>query len=433
MSALYRNDQRGAHPNSWYAASADIPPLHPPLRGQSQADLCIVGAGYAGLSAALEARAQGLSVIVLEAHRPGFGASGRNGGQISSGYNKDMRWLERAQGPDAARHLWDLAEAAKSLTKSQIATHAPDAMFTPGVAFGGWTADDTASAQREADHLHSTYGYDQIRTLDRAAFGDLVKSPVYRGGTLDLGAGHVHPLRYVLGLARGAQAAGAVLHDLSPVHHLRPNAGGCLVQTDAGQVQARHVLLAGNGYLPNLNRRIAARTMPINSFIAATTPLPDPTAILRDPIAVADAKFVVNYFRLSHDNRLLFGGAESYGIGFPRKIEPRIRARMAQIFPQLAGVELSHIWGGTLGITMSRLPLLWRNGPVLSVGGFSGHGVALSALSGQMAARAIAGDTQGFDTLSALPTSPFPGGALLRAPLLMAAMTWYSLRDRLGI
>ncbi len=205
------------------------------------------------------------------------------------------------------------------------------------------------------------------------------------------------------------------------------------VATGHGRVTAPFVILAGNGYLPNLERRVAARTMPLNSFIAATAPLPDPKAVLAQDIAVADDRFVVNYFRLSEDNRLLFGGRENYTIGFPQNIEPALRDRMEKMFPQIKGIGIDYVWGGTLGITPTRLPLVTRVAPnVLSAGGFSGHGVAHSGFAGKLMAEAVRGQAERFDVFESLPTPSFPGGTALRAPLLAAAMTWYSLRDRLG-
>lgn len=428
MSALFRNDARAAYPDSWYAATCDLPPETPPLPGAQTADVCVIGAGYAGLSAALELAQQGMDVVLLDAHRPGFGASGRNGGQMGSGFNQSQQWLEKRLGPGPARALWDLAENAKSLTRAQVAAHAPDARLTPGVLHGAWTQAETDQLRAEADHL-SSYGYDQITVMDDPS--DVVRSPVYVGGTLDHGAGHLHPLRYAVGLARACATAGVRRHDRSTVHHIvhgkRP-----VVRTDTGHVTCDHVIIAGNGYLNGIDRPTGARVMPINSFIAATAPLPEP--VLTQDIAVADSKFVVNYFRQSEDGRLLFGGRESYAIGFPRDITTRLRARMAHLFPQIANVPFDYVWGGTLGITMTRLPMLTRSAPnVLSIGGFSGHGVALSGFAGHVAAQTIAGQADNFDLLSTLPTPAFPGGGIARAPLLTLAMTWYSLRDRLGV
>lgn len=433
-NALYRNDRPATFPNSWYAATADIPQERKPLRGQIMADVCIVGAGYTGLMAALELAEAGMKVVVLDAHRAGWGASGRNGGQVGSGFNQDQRWIASKVSKAAAKALWDMSEEAKDLLRARVEKHSPDARFRPGVAHGAYDAVEARDLRDEVEYLRRTYGYKDAEGLTRDAFQDIVKSPLYQGGLIDRGAGHIHPLRYALGLARAAEHAGAVIYERSEVHHI-DEGDPAIVATGQGRVTAPFVILAGNGYLPNLNKKVAARTMPLNSFIAATEPLGERAKdILTQDISVADSKFVVNYFRLSEDNRLLFGGRENYSIGFPQNIEPSIRKRMEHMFPQLRGVGIDYTWGGTLGITPTRLPLLMRASPnILSAGGYSGHGVAHSGFAGKLMAEAVRGQAERFDVFSTLPTPAFPGGTLLRAPLLMAAMTWYSLRDRLGL
>lgn len=430
---LYRNDRPATHPDSWYAATADIPAERPALRGQIKADVCIVGAGYTGLMAALELAEAGMDVVVLDAHRAGWGASGRNGGQVGSGFNQDQRWIAARLGKGPAKALWDMTEEAKDLLKSRLAAHAPEARFRPGVAHGAYDAVEARELRDEVEYLRRTYDYKDAEGLTRDPFQALVKSPRYQGGMIDRGAGHIHPLRYALGLAKAAERAGAVIYERSEVHNIEEG-DPAVVATGSGRVTAPFVILAGNGYMPGLNRKVAARTMPLNSFIAATEPLDDATQqVLTEDIAVADSKFVVNYFRMSEDNRLLFGGRENYTIGFPNKIEPSIRHRMEKMFPQLADIKIDYIWGGTLGITPHRLPLLMRPAPnILSAGGFSGHGVAHSGFAGKLMAEAVRGQAERFDVFASLPTPAFPGGTLLRAPLLVAAMTWYGLRDRLG-
>mgnify|MGYP002629127496 CR=1 FL=1 len=434
MNPLYRNDRVGQFPKSWYVATSDIPDERPPLYGHLDVDVCVIGAGFTGLSAALNLAQKGLSVCVLEAHRAGFGASGRNGGQVGSGYNKSQAWLAKSLGDGPARALWDMAEEAKADLRAQVEEHAPDARYRTGVVHGGYSASEVASDHADAEFLSRAYGYDQIETLDAAQIGDIVKTPHYAGGILDNGAGHIHPLRYVLGLARAAEAAGVVIFERSEVHHI---AKGDIaeVRTDKGRVKAKFVVVAGNGYLPGIERKIAAKVMPINSFIGATAPLGDKAAeVLTRDIAVADSKFVVNYFRMSEDNRLLFGGRESYTMGYPKDIGTALHQRMLNLFPQLEGVGFDYVWGGTLGITVSRLPAVQRIAPnVMSAAGFSGHGVALSGFAGKVMAEAIAGQAGRFDVLSSLPTPSFPGGAAARAPMLALAMTWFAMRDRLGI
>ncbi|WP_386683167.1 NAD(P)/FAD-dependent oxidoreductase [Loktanella sp. R86503] len=434
MNPLYRNDTAGKFPASWYAATTNLPPQRPSLRGNRDADVCIIGAGYTGLTAALRLAQAGRKVIVLEAHRAGFGASGRNGGQVGSGYNWHQIDLAKKLGDGAARALWDCAEQAKADLHDLIAAHAPDAKWTPGVAFGTYSDKGRKDLHAEAEFLSRTYGYDKIAPLDRAGLRDLVRTNAYAGGWLDNGAAHIHPLRYAVGLAAAAEAAGAVILEGSEVHGIQQGTPA-RVQTGRGVVTADHVILAGNGYLPGINRRVAARVMPINSFIGATEPLGDlADEVLTRDIAVADSKFVVNYYRLSEDRRLLFGGRESYSIGYPKDIAPALHARMISLFPQLAQVKLDYVWGGTLGITMTRLPALQRVAPnIMSGAGFSGHGVALSGFTGRVMAEAILGQSGRFDVMSALPVPNFPGGARFSAPLLTLAMTWYALRDRLGV
>ncbi|WP_341365501.1 FAD-binding oxidoreductase [Yoonia sp. BS5-3] len=434
MNPLYRNDLPGQLPQSWYVASTDIPPERPPLYGETRADVCIIGAGFTGLSAARHLAEKGLDVVVLDAHRAGFGASGRNGGQVHSGFNASQRSLEKAYGRDRAKMLWAFSQEAKSDLRGTCQEHVNDAMYQPGVAHGFYTAKEAEKQTDEIAHLAATYGYDQIRPLQPDDLRALVKSPRYQGGYLDEGGGHIHPLRYAFGLARLAETAGARLYDRSEVVEIRHGDPACLLTGD-GCVKARHVILAGNGYLPKIAPRVAAKVMPINSFICATQPLGAKAAdILSRDIAVADSKFVVNYFRLSEDKRLLFGGRESYGIGFPKDIRSALIARMVHLFPQLSGTQIDYVWGGTLGITLPRLPALQRLAPnVLSGAGFSGHGVALAGFTGKLMAEAVAGQAGRFDTLCDLDVPDFPGGAALRAPLLTLAMSWYALRDRLGI
>jgi len=434
MNLLYSNDQKGAYPDSWYAATANPSQPHAPLRGEVRADVCVVGGGYTGLSAALHLAEAGLDVVLVEAHRVGFGASGRNGGQLGSGQRMDQEGLEAALGLPEARLLWDLGEDAKALVKGLIARHDIDCALKPGVAW-------TAGSERDVHHLHdyaallnTRYGYEPLEVLDAEACHALCPSPAYKGGILDMGAAHLHPLNYALGLARAAEAAGVRIYEETHVHHIEERTPA-VVRTDKGRVQADHVVLACNGYLGGLNRKVAARVMPINNFIAATEPLGEDAArVLSRDVAVADSKFVVNYFRLSADKRLLFGGGETYGYRFPADIAALVRKPMTEIFPHLRDVRIDYAWGGTLAITIKRLPYLARVAPnILSASGYSGHGVGTATHAGQLMALAIQGETAGFDTMSRLPTPAFPGGAALRSPLLVLAMSWFAMRDRLGL
>lgn len=434
MNLLYANDKRGAYPQSWYAATAHALPPFAPLKGALKADVVIVGAGYTGLSAALHLAEAGRDVVLLDAQRVGFGASGRNGGQLGSGQRPEQTALEKTAGKDTARKLWAYGEEAKDLVKSLIAAHGTDCHLKPGVAWTASTDADVDDLHRYADHLAAQYGYEQIETLDHRALQDVCPSPDYKGGILDTGAAHLHPLNFALSLARACVAAGVRIFEGSAVHHI-DHGPPAVVQTDGGRVTADHVILACNGYLGGLDRKVASRVMPINNFIAATRPLGDlrETVLPRD-VAVADSRFVVNYFRLSHDGRLLFGGGESYGYRFPNDIAAKVRKPMTEIFPHLKDIEIDYAWGGTLAITLKRFPYLARLAPnVLSASGYSGHGVGTATHAGMLMAKAIEGDGDGFDTMASIPATPFPGGSALRAPMLTLAMSWYSLRDRLGL
>lgn len=434
MNLLYANDKRGQYPDSWYAATATPLGRFASLKGELKADVCVIGGGYTGLSAALHLAEAGRDVVLLEAQRVGFGASGRNGGQLSIGQRVEQDALEEMVGADHAKRLWTLGLEAVDLAKNLIHKHRIDCHLKPGIAHTASTQRDVDGLGHYADHLQNRYGYDQLEFLDHAALQEVCPSPDYKGGVLDMGSAHLHPLNYALGLARAAKDAGVRIFEGSAVHNINHGAK-IKVQTDAGHVICDHLILGCNGYLGGLDRKVAARVMPINNFIAATEPLGDRVNdVLPRDVAVADSRFVVNYFRLSHDKRLLFGGGESYGYKFPQDIGAKVRKPMSVIFPHLQDIKFDYAWGGTLAITMKRLPYVARVAPnILSASGYSGHGVGTATHAGVLMARAVQGDSEGFDTMSALPNTPFPGGAAMRNPLLALAMTWYALRDRLGV
>ncbi|WP_376874210.1 NAD(P)/FAD-dependent oxidoreductase [Albirhodobacter sp. R86504] len=435
LNLLHANDTNGAYPHSWYAATATPFPAQPSLRGEVSADVCVIGGGYTGLSAALELAERGFSVVLLEAQRVGFGASGRNGGQVGSGQRLEQDELEKLVGKTRALALWEMGEAAKALVQDRIARHTIPADYRAGIAHACWTAAEVKHAHHYADHLAKHYNYDKITPLDKSALREILPSEAYQGGDIDSGAGHLHPLNYALGLASAALEAGVQIFEGAEVHRIDHGASGqrSTVATPQGKVTCNHVVISANGYLGALEGQVAARVMPINNFIIATEPLGARAAeVLRADIAVADTKFVVNYWRMTPDQRLLFGGGESYGYRFP-DIKKTVMKPMLEVYPSLRDVKITHAWGGTLAITMNRMPCLMRPHPnALSASGFSGHGVAMATLAGKMMADAIAGQAERFDLMASLPQARFPGGVALRWPLLVAAMTWYSLRDKLG-
>lgn len=433
MNLLFSNDRRGEHPQSYYAASAAPIDRFAALQGTARADVCIVGAGFTGLSAALHLAEAGLSVIVLEAHRVGFGASGRNGGQVGSGQRLDQDELEKMFGLDTARRLWDFGEESKALVRDLITAHDMPCTFKPGIAHACWHDHEVRHARDYAEKLSRDYGYDQIEPLDADGLRAIIPSGVYKGGDIDRGAGHVHPLNFAIGLAHAAVAKGARICEETLVTRVIPGPKP-VVETEGGRVECDHVILACNGYLGGLDGKVAARVMPINNFVVATEPLGErANEVLTQDVAACDTKFVVNYWRLSDDKRLLFGGAESYGYRFP-DVAKAVSVPMLKVYPGLKDVRIDYAWGGTLAITMKRMPCFIRPAQnVLSASGYSGHGVAMATLAGKIMAEAVRGQAERFDVFAGLDLPAFPGGAALRWPILVLAMTWFSLRDRLGI
>jgi len=422
------------HPGgSWYAETARPFPALPPLASSAQADVCVVGAGYTGLGAALALAERGVRVVVLEAARVGSGGSGRNGGQVHVGQRRDQAWLEKAVGEADAQALWRLAENARHHLLKTIAERHIACDLKLGLIHADHRPGMEAGNAAHIAHLRERYGYDLLEPIDRDALRAELGTDVYFGGVVDRGGGHLHPLNLALGLARAALAEGAEIHEETRVESWRRSGGRILVETATGGVTCDQLILTGDGYGDGLSPRIDARVMPINNFILTTEPLgADADLIIRSDAAVADSRFVVNYFRKTPDGRLLFGGGENYSPWFPKNLAAFVRTRMLRVYPRLHDARITHAWGGTLGITMTRVPYAAELAPgVRTVTGYSGQGVALAPWCGRLLGLAALGETEGFELLTRLPAPPFPGGRLLRWPALVAGMSWYALRDRL--
>ncbi|ESQ91927.1 oxidoreductase [Asticcacaulis sp. AC460] len=412
------------HPvESWYADTADIPAF-PTVEGDIETDVAIIGGGYTGLGAALELSRQGIDCTVLEGGRIGSGASGRNGGQVHTGQRLDPETLEGMFGEDMARQFWDMAMDARAhLDALNI-----DCDFKPGLVHAWHKPRFEADDRAYADFVQKRYGYDKLAFLTQAETATELGTDVYHGGIFDGGGGHLHPLKLALGMARAAQSHGTKLYENSRV--LRYD-GTNLTLSNGRRIKAKRLLICGNGYMEGLSEQIDARVMPINNFILVTAPLPDHT-ILRSNFAASDSRFVVNYWRRTPDNRLLFGGGENYTPWFPKDIKALVRRNMLKIYPQLVDLQITHGWGGTLAITMTRAPFVRQLAPDVFVSaGYSGQGVVLAPYFGKLLARAITGDSRDLDLLSRLPTPAFFGGRMLRWPALVAGLSYYALRDRL--
>lgn len=419
------------HVASYYAATAHAAPPRPPLDGDVRADVCVVGAGIAGCSTALDLAARGYRVVLLEARRVGWGASGRSGGQAIFGFGTSQETLVAQVGREDARRMWEVSVEALRLLRQRVAEHAIDCDLNWGhlhVAAKPRQRRELLALQRE---LAESYDYRAPRFMERADIEALLATDRYCAGLYDPGSGHLHPLNYTLGLARAAERAGATIHEGTVVTAFDPSCPA-RVATATGTVTADHVVLARGGYLDGFRSRPDWRVMPVGTYVVATEPLGADRirALVRDNVAVADVNFVLDYFRRSSDHRLLFGGRVSYSGINERDTGVATRRRMLRVFPQLADVRLDHVWGGYVDITMSRAPDFGRVAPhVLYLQGFSGHGIALAGMAARLAVEAVAGQAERFDLFSHLPHRPFPGGPALRTPALVLGMLWYRMRD----
>ncbi|MGN6514510.1 MAG: NAD(P)/FAD-dependent oxidoreductase [Rhizomicrobium sp.] len=417
-----------AAPQGYYAASSDTPPPRARLHADVRADICVIGGGFTGLTAAFHLARAGAHVVLLEAETVGFAASGRNGGQIHTGHRKSQKELEDWLGPVHARDLWNLCEEAKALVRAQAAELAPEAHVKDGLIIAAHDKAALHELEEETGYLTRHY-YSAARMIDAAETRARTGAD-YFGGKLDMGGGHLHPLRYARGLARGAEAAGAVIHEHSRARRIE-RGNPAIVLTDGGKVTADFVLLATDAFAGDLAPELAPYIGHVESFMSATAPLsPDLNArILPTDAAVADTRHVLDYYRKSDDGRLLFAGREGYW-NVPADVTPIVRRRMLQVFPMLKDVPTEYAWSGTVGITVTRLPHIGRLSPnVFFAHGYSGQGVALTAIGGKLMAEAALGKFDRFDVMARVPAKKFPGGAMLRKPLVAAALFAFKIAD----
>jgi gamma-glutamylputrescine oxidase len=418
--------------NSYYTATTTRSQRHAPLSGAIRCDVAIVGGGLAGLSAALELRERGLDVVVLEARELGSGASGRNGGQAIHGLACGQDVIEAQLGLADSRRVWDMTIEALDLLRERIAKYDIDCDWRDGFLGVATKPRKGRELHEWADEIESKYGY----PLTRIAPQDLnqwIASNRYHSAIHDPRSGHLHPLKYVLGLARAAAAAGVRLHEQSPVTRL-VQGKEVVLKTPGGEVRAAQVLLAGNVYLQDLAPRLESRIMPVGTYIVASEAL-DPAladSLIPTRSAVCDTDFVLDYYRTTDDNRMLFGGRVSYTTKTPANVRESMRQRMVDTFPQLDGAKIEFSWGGFVDITMNRAPDFGRLADnVYYLQGFSGHGLALTGLAGRVVGEAMTADAGRFDLFARLKHRSFPGGSLLRTPALVLGMAWYRLKDLL--
>lgn len=421
------------YPASYYAATANKTAVRPELQDNKQVDVCVIGAGYTGLSTALFLLEKGFSVIVLEAAKVGFGASGRNGGQIVNSYSRDLDSIERSTSTSAAKLIGDMAFEGGRIIRERVARYGIQCDLKDGGVFAAFN-------QKQMHHLETQkalwerYGYQHLELLDEQGIQQVVACERYAGGMLDKQGGHIHPLNLALGEAEAVESLGGSIFEQSPALSIEYG-NAPLVHTPKGSVRSRFVVVAGNAYLGNLIPELAAKSMPCGTQVVATEPLDDQLAnsLLPQDYCVEDCNYLLDYYRLSADKRLIYGGGVVYGARDPADIESIIRPKMLKTFPQLGKVKIDFAWTGNFLLTLSRLPQVGRLGSnVYYSQGCSGHGVTYTHVAGKVIAEALSGQAERFDAFASLPHYPFPGGQRFQVPLSALGAMYYNLRDKLG-
>ncbi|MDE0748209.1 MAG: FAD-binding oxidoreductase [Porticoccaceae bacterium] len=417
--------------DSYYSASTPVAPSYKALKGDITVDVCIVGAGYTGLSSALHLAKRGYKVVILEAETVAFGASGRNGGHVGTGQRMEQQDIEKKFGRETALSLWNMGLEAVDTVRDLILENSIECDLKYGDVNFAHKPGYCKELEEEIEFFKNRYNFNDLEYIPRNRISEVIGSDVYYGAQWNKATLHLHPLKYALGLAKAAVDAGVTIYENSRVQSY--SGTPVIVKTGHGQVTASELILACNGYIEDLEPKINGYIMPINNFVLATEPLSPEVAasIIPKDTSMADSRFVINYWKLSADNRLIFGGGENYRRGFPRDIKSFVQKYMLEVYPQLSNTQIDYGWGGTLAITLNRLPHFGRiNGNIWHLQGYSGHGVPTATFAGKLVAEAISGKHERFDIMANLPTGKFPGGTLLRWPGMVAGMLYYAMRDR---
>ncbi|MCA1494901.1 NAD(P)/FAD-dependent oxidoreductase [Sinorhizobium alkalisoli] len=424
----------GSYPTSYYAASRNVVRTPLKIEGRIETDVCVVGAGYTGLSTAIHLAEKGYKVTVVEGAQVGWGASGRNGGQIVNGLNASLSTIGRRYGEGAARFIGGLVQEGGRIIRRLVNAYQIDCDLKSGNIYAAYTS--AHMKELEAKHaLWRKYGMDEHELLDREALRKLVNAEAYCGGMLDTTGGHMHPLNLVLGEARAFESLGGTIYEMSPVIRVDHAAARPNVYTQEGEVSARAVVLCGNAYLGDAVPELAARVMPVSTQMLATAPLGEELAqsLIPSDMCVEDVRYILDYFRLSADKRMIFGGGTVYGGTDPPDVAAKLKPNLEKVFPQLKGVKIDYAWSGNFALSFTRVPQMGRIGPnTYFAHGYSGHGVTGSHLFGRTLAEAIDGDAARFAAFEKLPWYPFPGGRMFRAQYSTIGSWWYSFRDAIG-
>ena len=435
MSAKPSYAGNGAYPDSYYAASRNIERAPTVLEGDIQADVAVLGAGYSGLSTAIHLAEKGYKVAVVEGARVGWGASGRNGGQIVNGLNASLDTIRRRYGEEAGAFVGGLVQEGGRIIRRLVSTYGIDCDLKDGNIYAAYTA----AHMKDLEHkkaLWKRYGMDDHQLLDREAMRRLVNTDAYVGGMLDTTGGHMHPLNLTLGEAKALESLGGTIYEQSPVTKVEHEADKPVIHTAKGRVTANVAVLCGNAYLGHVVPKLVSRVMPVSTQMMATEPLGRERALSLIPsdMCVEDVRYILDYFRLSADNRMIFGGGTVYGGTDPADVRAKLRPNMEKVFPSLKGVKIDHAWSGNFALSFSRVPQMGKIGRnTYFAHGYSGHGVTGSHLFGKILSEAIDGDLSRFSQFEKLPWIPFPGGRMFRAQYSTIGSWWYQFKDAFGL
>ncbi len=425
----------GSHTSSYYAASANPSPERPELQGDHEIDVCIVGAGDSGLSTGLHLAEKGYKVAIIEGARVGWGASGRNGGQIVNGLNASLQTIKRRYGQDTATFVAGLVQEGGKIIRERVRTYDIKCDLKEKNIFTGLTPAHMRELE-ERQKLWQSYGIDNQEMLDKDQLRAHINSDLYEGGLIDHSGGHMHPLNLALGEAAAFEKNGGTIYEMSSVTDVDHDAPRPVVRTAKGTMTCKTLVLCGNAYLGHVVPTLTPRVMPVSTQVMATEPLSEAQAhaLLPTDACVEDIRYILDYYRLSGDKRMLFGGGTVYGGADPRDIKAKLKRNMDKVFPQLKDVKIDYAWSGNFALSFSRVPQMGRIGDnTYFAHGYSGHGVTGSHTFGRILSEAIDGDLTRFDVFANVPWFPFPGGRMLRVPYSVMGSWWYGLRDRLGV
>jgi gamma-glutamylputrescine oxidase len=421
---------------SFYRSSVEDLNSQDQLTSDIDVDICVIGGGLTGISSAINLSKKGYSVILCEARKIGWGASGRNGGQLGIGMRKDQFTIEKKLGLKHAKELWSLGLEAVEDVKNLIKENEIDCHLVNGVMSTACFEKDIDEYKFEIEHMAKNYDFEGYQFFNKEKIREEINSKMYLAGLLNSGSYHLNPLKLTLGLAKVAQKNKVKIFENTPIEKIREEGDRVQVMSKKGLIRANQVVVACNGYLDSILGSKKNKFMPINNYVVATEPLGEKRArqIIKNNYAVCDTRFIIDYYRFSEDWRMIFGGGETFTSNFVKNATSFVSKRMIKVFPQLQNVKIDYSWGGTLAITVNRLPHFGTlmNNKVSYAFGYSGHGLALSVLAGKLIGENIHGDHERFKFFSDINHMSIPLGSIFRRPIYSSAILYYKVRDYLN-